>query len=137
MEKEQLQKLSAIRLEEAQHLLSAGLWSGAYYLGGYAVELALKACIAGQFKSATIPDRRFVERVHTHDLERLVEIAGLHLQLNAKLRSDPVFERNWQYAIGWSERARYVTIEQPVAAVFLNALSDGDHGVITWIQDHW
>ena len=33
------------RLVEAKALLDQGMWDGAYYLAGYAVELALKACI--------------------------------------------------------------------------------------------
>ena len=40
------QILSAVRIREAQALASAGLYDGAYYLGGLAVESALKAVIA-------------------------------------------------------------------------------------------
>lgn len=39
-------KLSAVRLQEANILLAAKQWCGAYYLAGYAVECALKAKIA-------------------------------------------------------------------------------------------
>ncbi len=41
-----LQQLARARLREAEALLNAGEWSGAYYLAGYAVECGLKACIA-------------------------------------------------------------------------------------------
>lgn len=43
--KNDLEKLAQIRLEDSLFLLQAGRASSAYYLAGYAVELALKACI--------------------------------------------------------------------------------------------
>ncbi|MSU78452.1 MAG: HEPN domain-containing protein [Gemmataceae bacterium] len=42
----QLQQLAQERVRDADSLLKAGQWSGAYYLAGYAVECGLKACIA-------------------------------------------------------------------------------------------
>jgi HEPN domain-containing protein len=39
------QKLASLRLREAKALLAAGFPEGAYYLAGYAVECALKACL--------------------------------------------------------------------------------------------
>jgi HEPN domain-containing protein len=39
------QQLADVRLKEAKALLDLGMWDGAYYLAGYAVEVALKACI--------------------------------------------------------------------------------------------
>jgi hypothetical protein len=46
MNRAEFQKLSDLRLHESKALLTAGLPQGAYYLAGYAVECALKACIA-------------------------------------------------------------------------------------------
>lgn len=48
LDRKELQELSRIRLTEAKGLLALGLWDGAYYLAGYAVECALKAYIAKQ-----------------------------------------------------------------------------------------
>ena len=39
------QQLADLRLKEAKALLDVGMWDGAYYLAGYAVEVALKARI--------------------------------------------------------------------------------------------
>jgi hypothetical protein len=41
-----LQELSKVRLKEATALLKLELFDGAFYLAGYAVECALKACVA-------------------------------------------------------------------------------------------
>lgn len=46
MNRSDFQDLAQIRLAEAAALLQAERFDGAYYLAGYAVECALKACIA-------------------------------------------------------------------------------------------
>jgi len=46
VDRKQLQDLSRVRLKEASALLDLGLADGAFYLAGYAVECALKACNA-------------------------------------------------------------------------------------------
>ena len=45
VDRKDLQELSKVRLKEATALLKLGLFDGAYYLAGYAVECALKACV--------------------------------------------------------------------------------------------
>ena len=55
MDRRDLQALSRIRINEAKGLLSLGLHDGAYYLAGYAVECALKACIAKETKRHEFP----------------------------------------------------------------------------------
>ena len=59
MNRTDFQKLAEERIAEAKILLDAGKWSGAYYLAGYAVECALKACIAKMTKSEDFPDKDF------------------------------------------------------------------------------
>ena len=46
MNRADLQKLAEERLADAELLLANGRFGGAYYLSGYVVECALKACIA-------------------------------------------------------------------------------------------
>jgi hypothetical protein len=46
MNRNDFQKISRLRVKEAKALLDNGYPAGAYYLMGYAVECALKACIA-------------------------------------------------------------------------------------------
>lgn len=52
MNREDFQRVSEIRLRESRALLAAGFPEGAYYLAGYAVECALKACIGTQNEGA-------------------------------------------------------------------------------------
>jgi HEPN domain-containing protein len=44
---QQLKDLALLRLREAEALFEAGLYDGAKYLSGYAVELALNRAYAG------------------------------------------------------------------------------------------
>jgi hypothetical protein len=57
-----LQRLAKERVAEAKILLAARKWSGAYYLVGYAVEFALKACIAKRVKAEDFPDKDLVTK---------------------------------------------------------------------------
>jgi len=75
--KADLEALAETRLKDAILLLQAGRSSSAYYLAGYAVELALKACVAKAFQPNAIPDKAFVNEIYTHSLEKLLSTAGL------------------------------------------------------------
>ena len=60
---------------------------GTYYLAGYAVECALKACIAKETKRHEFPDRRKVDASHTHDLRELVRLAKLEKSRRGSVKS--------------------------------------------------
>lgn len=62
MNRAELQRLAQERISDARVLLDARRWPAAYYLAGYAVECALKACIAKLMKSEEYPDRNFAEK---------------------------------------------------------------------------
>jgi HEPN domain-containing protein len=131
------QELSRIRLKEAKALLEQGLWDGAYYLAGYAVECALKACIAKGTQRYEFPDRKKVELSRSHDLSQLVLTAGLQDMLLERTRVDPGFEKNWRTAKRWSEQSRYRRHTSEAARDLVLAVSGGSHGVIAWIRAHW
>lgn len=132
-----LEELAELRLAEAEHLFGVGHYSGAYYLGGYAVEMALKACIADTFRPSTIPDRRFVDKIFTHNLTVLIDSAGLKASRNARSEADHVFAQHWEVVRQWSEEARYVIVGAEKASALVGALRDEDHGVFAWICSHW
>ncbi|MGD0499175.1 MAG: hypothetical protein ABSC23_12145 [Bryobacteraceae bacterium] len=92
MDRKDFQKLSRIRLREAKALASGGLPDGAYYLAGYALECALKACIAKATRRHEFPDRARANASHTHDLPGLVKLAGLEEALMDLIHRDGEFE---------------------------------------------
>lgn len=69
------QVLSAVRIREARLLFRSRLYDGTYYLGGLAVENALKACIARATQRYEFPDRDRANQVYVHDLEKLLKAA--------------------------------------------------------------
>jgi hypothetical protein len=77
MNRTDLKLLADDRVADARTLLAATRWSAAYYLLGYAVECALKACVASQFRQDEVPDKKIVLDFYTHDLEKLLSISGL------------------------------------------------------------
>lgn len=138
LDRASLQRLSAQRRREARALLLAGHFAGTYYLAGYAVECALKACIAKQTQRYTFPDKKLAQDSWTHDLERLVQIAGLAPALQRDLAANPALELNWAIVKDWKETARYeLAFSRQQARDFYSACSAKRAGVLTWIRRRW
>ena len=57
MNRVDFQKLAAERLSDAEAPIAAGHFDCAYYTAGYAVECALKACVANKTKEDDFPPR--------------------------------------------------------------------------------
>ena len=132
-----LQQLSEVRVQEAESLLNSSLTDGAYYLAGYAVECALKACVAKQTREFDFPDRAVVNDSYTHDLDKLVRVAGLEIELREKSASNKQFEVNWNLVKDWSEGARYERHDERKVRDFFSAITDRRTGVLAWLRDHW
>lgn len=131
-------KLSTSRLKEAQTLLKRGHYSGAYYISGYAVECALKACIAKKTRKGDFPlDRKSLENIYTHELEKLIKGAGLDIELDKQVRIDKTFAIYWGVAKDWSEDARYEQHHRKKAEDMILSITDSKKGVLQWIQKYW
>ena len=129
--------LSAVRLKEAKALLNAGFSDGAYYLAGYAVECALKACIAKSTLRHDFPDKKRATESYTHNLTQLVIAAKLGPAVSEQLDKDLLFQTNWQIVVQWSELTRYQTYSHEMAANLVNAVEDKKHGVMAWLKRHY
>ena len=138
MNRVDLQKLSRLRVQEARVLLKSGQSAGAYYLAAYAVECALKACIARAVKRYQFPDRRTVNESYTHDLTQLIKVAGAQTALQTELRANAQFALNWAVVKDWSESARYSLVISPAQARDLFAAVTGNpNGVLPWLKKRW
>lgn len=137
MTRRELQRLARIRLQDARALLRARRYDGAYYLSGYAVECAFKACIAKQTRRFQFPDRKTVETMWTHDPAKLLRVSGLGPALEAEMRTDVVLERYWAIVKDWKETSRYERRSAAEAQALYDAISDDQHGVLRWLQQHW
>lgn len=127
-----------MRLADAELLLQAERFAGAYYLGGYAVECALKAVIAGQVKQFDFPDRALAQKAWTHELDRLLKVAGLEVAFDRARKVDEALDVNWTVVTDWQETARYETsIDGRQAKELLVAIGDEAHGVLAWLRSQW
>jgi hypothetical protein len=108
-------------------LLDKGLPSGAYYLAGYAIECALKAVIAQDFRANEIPDLKYVRDIHTHDLSALLRLADLEEELDAEKKNNPGLYQCWTTIKTWSETARYkVWTEANASAIWTGSAAIRD-----------
>jgi HEPN domain-containing protein len=142
MNRPDFQHLAVERLEDAQALLLAGRYSGAYYVSGYAIECAFKACIAAKTKQDDFPPKDAAS-YYIHNLTDLlniaVKIAGLKKEWDDARKADPNFDANWAVVKDWTEEARYqvqVRTQQEAEALY-SAISDPHHGVLPWLRRFW
>ncbi|MCC3420035.1 MAG: HEPN domain-containing protein [Microcoleus sp. PH2017_07_MST_O_A] len=136
MNRRDLQNIALIRLKEVEVLLENRQYSGAYYLSGYVVECALKACIAKQTRKFDFPDKKTVFDSYTHDLEKLVKVAKLDSELKTLLK-DVEFLTAWVVLKDWSEESRYQKHDRQKALDIYSAITDSNHGILQWVQQHW
>lgn len=132
------QQLAEDRIADAQALLDAGRWSAAYYLAGYAVECALKACIAKQTNLHDFPDKDRTSSAYTHSLVGLAKVALLDKDLRKTQReANPGLYSNWPVVKDWSEQARYKQTDEKTARELYLAITNLDGGVLPWIKQNW
>jgi hypothetical protein len=100
-------------------------------------ELALKGAISWLFKPDVIPSPRFVREVYSHDLENLINLAGLRAELASEMALSDKFAANWLLVREWSEQSRYELTATEDARHLLEAIDHPNEGVFAWIRNHW
>lgn len=137
MNRDDFQELSNLRIREAKVLLKAGQFSGAYYLAGYSVECALKACFAKTVKRYDFPDKTSARRVFVHNLTDLLELAQLKKVLQAAMQANSRLDSAWDTVSKWNEESRYAVWHKDDAEVLIDAIVRRRDGVLPWIKQHW
>jgi HEPN domain-containing protein len=137
MNKDDFKQIAKIRLKEAKTLLSNGNYDGAYYLCGYVVECGLKACIAKKTKRYDFPDKKTVEDSYTHEIEKLIGVAGLKQDLQNETKRNKQFEVNWTVVKDWTEVSRYERQNDKKAHDLYSAITNRQNGVLKWIRQYW
>jgi HEPN domain-containing protein len=137
MNRSDFQKLTRLRLREAKVLLNNRHYEGAYYLIGYAVECAFKACIAKQTKLYDFPIRDS-KSIYTHNLTALLGFAGLQDKHSKRSKKDAAFDLNWSIVKEWKEDARYsLEITKDKAEALYSAVVSRKDGILPWLQRWW
>ncbi len=134
MTKTDLQNLAEMRIREATILLKAGEFDGAYYIAGYAIECALKACILKRLSDFWPDDKKFMDKCYTHDLNDLLQLADLENDLKAAA----AVAVKWVNVRDWNEQVRYeVGKPEPDVRLFHEAITDPKDGVLQWLKARW
>lgn len=137
MNRSELQDLAQLRLDEAVVLLAAGKYDGAYYLAGYAVECAIKACIARLANQYDFPPNNTKNSHYTHNLRTLVETAKLTNDLTVDSNANSALKKNWAQALGWDEGSRYQRKSRSDAEALMDAITEPTDGVLQWLKLRW
>jgi HEPN domain-containing protein len=138
MNRTDFQRVAKTRIEEARALLDGGHYPGAYYLVGYAVECAIKACVAKQVKRYDFPDKKVAKEAYTHDLSKLVLLAGLGPDFEKDRKSNSALDLNWAVVKDWDEESRYDTgITAAQAQDLFSACTERQSGILTWVEKRW
>lgn len=126
--------LGKCRLEEAELLRSSGLYSGAVFLGGCAVECFLKHAICKTLRLEGLP-----VVFKTHDLQALILYSGhqqaLHERPDIKESFDEVLA---EWGGDGRERLLYnppLEVTEARTVRFFKALTDPLTGVIPWLRN--
>jgi HEPN domain-containing protein len=127
------QQFAELRLQDAKVLVDQGRYEAAYYFAGYAVECALKACIAKKTKEHDFPGKDS-QRLYTHRLETLLEYAGTDI---ADSLADPAVAPNWSVVVRWNENSRYEPRSEMEARALYNAIADIPHGALNCLRRNW
>jgi HEPN domain-containing protein len=138
MNRHDLQRLTLERLKDADILLKAHRAPAAYYLTGYAVECALKACVARSTGVHDFPDLHRAKKSWTHDLTQLVKAADLKASLETEAAKDKDFAVNWALVKDWTSECRYdhsITLQKAIQ--LYDAVVRRKTGVLRWIRLHW
>jgi HEPN domain-containing protein len=138
MNRYDLRELARQQVREARQLLRTRAPSGAYYLAGYAVECALKACITRGTQRYEFPSRHAVNESHTHDLEKLLRLAGLERALAQDAWARAALGVNWDTVKDWTEQSRYdVAMNMRRARDLYRAIRGRRDGVLPWVRRYW
>jgi HEPN domain-containing protein len=141
----ELKQMSEERLKDAKVLIDGARWEFAYYAAGYAVECAIKSCmLARMVHTGWIFDseaKKSIEDCRIHDFIKLLRIASLVDELNARLRESATkgdgFVANWEKAKAWTVDSRYEARSEADARSIYAAITDEPDGVLRWIQKYW
>lgn len=139
--KQTIVNLADDKLKEAVFLYENGFYDSAYYLGGYVIELLLKARICDLLGiddffepvSAKYLEKEALRPFKVHDFTQLLVFSGIFSKLKDKFIEDNDIKRAWTYTLEWNESCRYSTgKEKKVAESFLSSVKI----IEKWIKNY-
>ena len=85
-----------------------------------------------------MPDKTIVNDFYTHRLDKLLNISGAKVALEAQAAADSRFQVNWNAVRDWNETSRYDhSTTEATARDMLIAVADPSSGVLPWLKSQW
>ena len=114
----------------------------AYYLCSYVIECGFKAWLLRHLgeSGAVFGDQQYRNKLAdcwTHDLVKLVHLAGLDADFGAACGANPALDNFWGVTRAWKETSRYEEKTEAQARALYEAVSNNPDGVFRWIQSRW
>lgn len=111
-------------------------------MGGYAIELGLKSCVLRHLEQTGVifKDKPYLKKLAecwSHDLEFLIQLAGLQKEFGEAREASPSLESFWGVVKDWSETSRYEDNSENKARDLLDAVDNDPDGVFRWLQTRW
>lgn len=107
-----------IKFNDAELLFSEKRFDSAFYLGGYTIELLLKALICKAVGIESFYDfegsvqkplsKEAYRPFKVHDFWQLFALSGIYAKFQAELQNE-TFSAHWAIVDKWSENDRYLT----------------------------
>jgi HEPN domain-containing protein len=86
MQAADLKSMARAKLRDAQLLCDHKRYDSAFYLCGYAVEIALKARICRTLRWSQYPASNQYQSFKTHDLDQLLGLTGIAVRIQNQYR---------------------------------------------------
>ena len=142
MNRNDLQRLAQLRLDDIPTLLDGRRWAAAYYLTGYIVECSLKACLLRYLgeSTAVFGQANYLKQLAdcwTHDLDKLIKMAGLAPDFGRARGASPALDGYWGVTKDWKETSRYEEKSETQAQTLYEAVTHNPDGVFEWIRSRW
>jgi AbiV family abortive infection protein len=135
---EDFKQLAEQRLEDAELLFANCRYPAAYYLAGYAIECALKACICKTIREEAWPTGELKKTYFVHKLGNLLKLSGQEKDFYTAQDSDQALADNWKTISDWAEDKRYNALTtKEMAEALITAVKDQVSGVLPWIKQRW
>ena len=138
--RKEIKKLSNHRLKEAKELFRLGYYESAFHLGGYCVELALKARICRNIGVDDLFKSKYLKKFKIHEFDELLMFSGLLGKMETEKNNNSALFANWSIICSWNSESRYDTIghrRQADVERFLKAIEHPTEGFYTWIKRYW
>lgn len=75
---------------------------------------------------------------YTHDLDKLLDLAGLRPALQQDVGVYPPLQTNWNVVKDWKETTRYNPgVTRQEARDLYSACAARRHGILAWLRERW